>query len=284
MPVPNNRGNKRSRNEATQAEQVYYDRLIHQCRKDLSKQIKVCKSFECQKLIRKIKSDDSVSLQQKYETLKQLEIEPIVYECCRRLGILQLNPSGEKIEKMDVPDMLLTEKLLKHKRLQESLESWGDQITQFRQWCLKREDRLEVGNSTDKQSKSKETTENELDRVDASSSLFVHLGGKTDNNAKKNRPGQRARKAKAAAIQAKQKGLPRPEKSLNWRNPKPKAFDGESNEVTLSDTTRNHVPENREPHQEVKLPAGEGLHPSWQAQKAKKEGIVAFQGKKITFD
>ena len=34
--------------------QSYYDRLVHQCQKDLHKQAKIAKTFECQKLIRKI--------------------------------------------------------------------------------------------------------------------------------------------------------------------------------------------------------------------------------------
>jgi hypothetical protein len=304
MPKPTS--HKRLRdgaNDAPSAEQAYYNRLMHQCRKDLSKQLKVCKSFECQKLIRKIKlisqekeSSATEKMQTTYESLKAMSIEPILYESLRRLGVLQLNPNKLEIEKIhEVCDSKWTEKLLEHKRMQQALEQWSDQVTEFRKWCLRRLDREEEGyldKNTTKGGKPVKANVTQDDMGDVASSLFVQLG---DTNKlggvpeKKNRPGQRARKAKAAAIEAKQKGLPAPEKSLNWREAKPfvrpgmDSHDARSSEHSSYLKDRHHATSNQ-PHPAPQKAEDETLHPSWQAQKAKKEGIVTFQGKKITFD
>ena len=287
---------------APSPEQEYYDRLIYQCRKDLSKQLKICKSFECQKLIRKVKATDeqnqSDAMQQAYENLKQLPLEPVLDECCRRLGILQLNPSGyEPPQTSDAQHDKWTEKLLQHKRMHQSIEKWSAQATEFRKWCLKLQERAEQGEHDSKRKKTDKSSEpkKESDQGDVSSSLFVQLGSTTGGQpeasfsqatVKKNRPGQRARKAKAAAIQAKEKGMPAPEKSLNWREAKPHAAtQAETNgpaKFERYDNQRSGAIASQQ-HQE-KPAKEEKLHPSWEAQKSKKDGIVAFQGKKITFD
>ena len=280
-------------------EQEYYDRLIYQCRKDLSKQLKICKSFECQKLIRKVKATEDQqqhqadSMQHVYETVKQLPLEPVLDECCRRLGILQLNPGGYKPpQASDARHDKWTEKLLQHKRMHESIEKWSAQATEFRKWCLKFQERVEQGEHEAKRKRTDKTEpKKESDQGDVSSSLFVQLGSSSQPEAafaqqavKKNRPGQRARKAKAAAIQAKEKGMPAPEKSLNWREAKPfVATPADSNGPAKFERDSHHSRASV-PQQQEKRVKDEKLHPSWEAQKSKKDGIVAFEGKKITFD
>ncbi|GKY97047.1 hypothetical protein MPSEU_000663300 [Mayamaea pseudoterrestris] len=319
--MPNEK-RKRLRNEETTAsarpspEQDYYDRLIHQCRKDLSKQLKVCKSFECQKLIRKIKATEEKQsvekMQQTYETLKQMSIEPVLDKCLRRIGVSQLNPNGyepPKHESNDASNDKWVEKLLEHKRMQQSMESWSEQATDFRKWCLKRlerQDEDERGEHNVKRKKLSKNDKTEIlqqrersDQGNVSSSMFVQLGAVDSDEpdgpavpaVKKNRQGQRARKAKAAAIAAKEKGLPAPEKSLNWRETKPRvdAHDSHSHAPLNSGSdgrdkafNRNDKPQHRGSiNQKV---SDEKLHPSWAAQKSKKEGIVTFQGTKVTFD
>jgi hypothetical protein len=121
---------------------------------------------------------------------------------------------------------------------------------------------------------------------------------------KKNRPGQRARKAKAMAIEAKKAGRVW-DSSVNWREKKKKQKQKKPNEKGDKETD---VVNNK---QEMMISAS-GLdkskdikvsevvnmgkdwkeqgkaHPSWAAREAQKAksglGMVAFAGKKITFD
>ena len=125
---------------------------------------------------------------------------------------------------------------------------------------------------------------------------------------KKNRPGQRARRAKAMAIEAKNAGKTW-DSSINWREKK-KDADGDQIRSTGSSrggdkrdknnsrdkqNTRNKSNTDNKPkeakHQDIatmgKAWKEEGnAHPSWAAKAAtqKSQGIAEFKGKKITFD
>jgi hypothetical protein len=97
---------------------------------------------------------------------------------------------------------------------------------------------------------------------------------------KKNRQGQRARKAKAMAIEAKKEGRVW-DSSLNWRekkeNPNPKRH-------------KSHHSEAEAPPKPSMAEEAISAHPSWAAkhsQQAKEKsglGIVQFTGTKIKFD
>jgi hypothetical protein len=117
---------------------------------------------------------------------------------------------------------------------------------------------------------------------------------------KKNRPGQRQRKAKAIAIEAKKAGKTW-DSSDNWREKKKghvRRDDGTSNEVRRgnkpgrkeqrqNDNTDSAKPRKAEQIAQMgKSWKEEGnAHPSWAAAAAQKsQGILAFKGKKITFD
>jgi BUD22 len=119
-------------------------------------------------------------------------------------------------------------------------------------------------------------------------SQFVRLGGgdvNDDEQVKKNRPGQRARKAKAMAIEAKQNGV-KLDKSINWRAPKPQQNTPADLEPRAPPaTTRKSLPADTQSARAAVTTETGHLHPSWEAKKLKQTpGIVAFQGKKITFD
>mmetsp|Transcript_5417 Transcript_5417/g.11771 ORF Transcript_5417/g.11771 Transcript_5417/m.11771 type:complete len:459 (-) Transcript_5417:2295-3671(-) len=128
---------------------------------------------------------------------------------------------------------------------------------------------------------------------------------------KKNRPGQRARKAKAMAIEARKAGKTW-DSSINWREKKAGSnennhHDGGSQRNTKYERggERDHHKKskgNRQPSQgetEVKPKDAQHIatmgkawkeegnaHPSWAAKAAaqKSQGIAKFQGTKITFD
>lgn len=407
--------NKISWEERIEQEKLsYYNRLHHQCQKDLHKQIKIAKSFECQKLIRKIKeskvdagSDDDnrndvnskdhiKKMEIKLIKVKELPLEPVVQECFRRLGIEQLNPSfalrgtmereeneSEAANQDDTihpsknadqesnsssseeeqaaqplnnreteeptagavvvkaqPDTVanwMKDRILQHKRLQSALEKWNDEITEFRRWCLRQDDRkvdFLSGNGSKKDAtpaQSKKAAKSKKASVsfassakssydDLSNSLFVKLGGDdepdrneksettrssgnhnrgsyndplggSDNHygpagelPKKNRSGQRARRAKAMAIEAKNEGRSI-EKSINWRQPKQQPQEQEQHFDRKQGRDMHYNQSQNGANGEKQKDDEQQLHPSWQAaRKSQQQGIVQFQGKKITFD
>mmetsp|Transcript_20135 Transcript_20135/g.41152 ORF Transcript_20135/g.41152 Transcript_20135/m.41152 type:complete len:503 (+) Transcript_20135:88-1596(+) len=126
---------------------------------------------------------------------------------------------------------------------------------------------------------------------------------------KKNRPGQRARKAKALAIEARKVGKTW-ESSLNWREKKKEKNGSATNENdshAISNRRRGSQSgqngggrnsdhpvlseKNATKHDAQKIATmgktwkENGQHPSWAAKAAQKSmGIVEFKGTKITFD
>lgn len=352
-------------------QQRYYDRILHMCRKDLNKQAKVTKNFECQKLIRKLKevtvttattataasantsstAKDTLKKEEHLKELKDMPMEPVMDECFRRLGILTLNPNPTTVDKVVVKAMDTDngnsdtttvnagstmqhwiERILQHKRMRECLEKWSDEVTEYRRWCIQNEQQHENRASESKRRKSskeaaaaasgavahkrqalqQEQESSELQAEALSSSLFVRLGDAADYEenddadahdmdpdadavvggakVKKNRPGQRARKAKVLVKELRQQGKPVPEdlhwrpkvdrRNVNWRE---NEADGNGNDVGCGgggggDGGSTAAPASNT-SQETK-----DLHPSWEARKKQESGIVAFQGKKITFD
>uniref|UniRef100_A0A6V2HBK2 Bud22 domain-containing protein n=1 Tax=Ditylum brightwellii TaxID=49249 RepID=A0A6V2HBK2_9STRA len=121
---------------------------------------------------------------------------------------------------------------------------------------------------------------------------YYNEGGQM--NLKKNRPGQRARKAKAMAIQAKKEGRTW-DSSVNWREKKKTKPEDENENGGNKQQTTTASGLKADTKIEAKDIAGMGkswkeegkAHPSWaarQTQKAKSGvGIVEFTGKKITF-
>ncbi|GMI58520.1 hypothetical protein ScalyP_jg10342 [Parmales sp. scaly parma] len=124
----------------------------------------------------------------------------------------------------------------------------------------------------------------------------------------KNRKGQRARRAKAQALEAKKQGL-QWDSSLNWREKKKKKVDGDDgddgdggdgdgNNNNNNDKTKNKQQQRQAKAKEKVIKKSDvaesgknwkdnksSEHPSWLAkQAASKSNIVAFSGKKTTFD
>ena len=109
-----------------------------------------------------------------------------------------------------------------------------------------------------------------------------------EKKKKKNRQGQRARRIKAMAIEARKAGRVW-DPSINWREKKPKAKENEKDE-------KNESASGLDKSKEIKAAEVANMgkswkeegkaHPSWAAREAQKakSGIAAFAGKKITFD
>lgn len=102
---------------------------------------------------------------------------------------------------------------------------------------------------------------------------------------KKNRPGQRARKAKAQALEAKKAGRKnRPvDESLNWRSKK-SAESGAQDSKHNRKSSPSFKHQKATPVEDSSSGLQEELHPSWAARKTQSSAIAKFQGTKITFD
>ena len=369
-------GNKKRKREAggkknrwRKDQENYYHRLLHGAQKDLRKQAKVVRTFECQKSVRKIKerqaskgsesaetssaSQNTSSVEESYQQLKNFDLDRVVQESLRRLGILHLDPKlaaevlteGQRTEKdydgdgkaseesekdkdMEAPDnevdkdkkeepnvltdqdRALVERILKHKKMQSTLENWNGQVTEYRRWSLQQQDRenprfgyesqhierKKKGKKTDTQAARGTST---IGVQESDKSQFLRLGGEEEDDApgqdaqygpgsfveekKKNRKGQRARRAKAMAIEAKKAGrLHLPAESVNWRPKKQYQPTEEEEGGGYHKDTRQHAAGSSQPVKEKAAPA-ETLHPSWAAAKKDSSGIVKFQGTKITF-
>jgi hypothetical protein len=269
-----NSNKKRSREAIVMdQQQSYCDRLLHQCRKDLHKHAKVCKNFESQKLIRKGKTSEQL-----LSTWRNLPLEPVLQECFRRLGALDLLEKEQQKEDDNTPasneavDEEDIERILQNKRMREALEQWSVKVTEYRKWCARH---VEENNQSSRKKQKKAPEVADAGPID--NSLFVTLNedevddddddeDDEDNKEpeektkkKKNRVGQKARKAKFVEAQRLQgigiEQVPRPPKAR------------------VESNKNAPVPKEKE----------EELHPSWEARKSLKSNIVAFQGKKITF-
>ena len=378
----------------------YYNRLLHGAMKDLKKQAKVVRTFECQKSVRKMKdrkpttkegglaginSQNGSSTEETYERLKNFDLDRIVQESLRRLGILHLNPTfaeealkdkeaenddkDDSASSSDEPDNdkdssnddkdadreknehdsstddddknddaaaaaaaddddddtdmdkekvdlskeneRLLEKILKHKKMQSTLEKWNKQVTDYRRWSLQQQDRdapnfgyesKHIGKKTKSKANDRQLSATDIND-DPEKSLFLRLDGGEDKEPqedyqygpgsyvveekKKNRKGQRARRAKAMAIEAKKAGrVRRPDDSLNWRPKKQyKPVEEEDNSGYRNNSQRHDsAGDSSQPARAKPAPApAEKLHPSWAAAKKDTSGIVKFQGTKITF-
>jgi hypothetical protein len=357
---------KRTRRPSlAESRRVYYERLVYQCRKELHQQIKRTKTFILQKHIRRLKqqNDDQESVVtataqpqvQQLEQWKECDLTPIVDECFRRLGILQLDPallatttttteSDVPVEQEEInashepvadndtsvvdvptkhdsvnddkapttaprtPEWILR-RILQHKKMRDTLEHWNDQVTEYRRWNMRRQDWQQgrVSDAARPLKKSKQPQSQKQAALDAkglSGSLFCRLGEDPDNAdedgsgngprdghygpasleepRKKNRRGQRARKAKALAVEARQQGRTL-DRSINWRPKKMDPNDHQGPETSIPSRSRpGHQSQHSQPTPTPDDTAH--LHPSWEARKAQKSGIVSFQGTKITFD
>jgi len=271
-----------------------YEKLFYQAKKALYQQAKVAKSFECAKLVRKLKIKKDDNLQERLSLLKQFSLDMVVNVAIFRLGILNLNPNFTEATAVSKPNNQqedFIEKLLSHKRLVAALEEWNDKVTQFRRWYLKRQD---IVNCTpqfgDASRNKKQKAKKELD----AGKYFVTLGTVQDDNyencydelqkspvEKKNRPGQRARRAKAMAIEARKNGQIL-SKSINWRERKCKPDTSTHNDVAHTKPKKVEAVKIAEMGKTWKEQGN--AHPSWAARSSENKGIVAFQGTKITFD
>ena len=305
-----------------------YDKLMYACSKALHKEAKIVKAFECQKIVRKLKEteDNKETLERKLVRAKDCCLDQVVQLTQQRLGLFNMNPNivDEPLHRpveIAEPDKDLVERMLRHKRLSTAMDHWNEKVTEYRRWCLRRQEQVhgepDFGYDVKAASRlgTKKTEQKKKQPKSAESSgLFVTLGGaaseeeEEDNNegdqndkywygpggsddlvvVKQNRMGQRARRAKALAKQAKKEGRTW-DKSINWR-PKKEPVDESEQKM--------HAPP--EPTTTTKKPSitsapriaemgkvwkEEGqAHPSWAARASEKTGIVAFAGTKIRFD
>ncbi|GAX13975.1 hypothetical protein FisN_5Lu115 [Fistulifera solaris] len=275
MSKPTSR--KRPREEDQRS---YARRLVHQCRKELHKQAKICRNLECQRLSRKLKQEHKESQATLLQKWRHLPLDPVLDLCLRRLGMLDVvqmvvvveendvgkknkkDKSTEKMEKESTEsskdgvieegeqdnaveaDESMIEKILGQKKMRDAMEIWSVKVAEYRKWCARQQGAVSTAHQPS------DDTDELSTPVDSSHSLFMTLGKQDDGKQKKkkNRPGQKARQAKSAEVPAQAKTTFKPRQNSNKQQS-----------------------------------TNEELHPSWEARKAQKASIASFQGKKITF-
>lgn len=284
-----------AKEQLVQERKERYNKLLYQSKKSLNQQVKVAKSFECAKLVRKLKSNGGEDVQDRLLQWKQIPNQRVVEVAIQRLGILNLDPDFtaviETAQLNDPHQENLIEKLLSHKRVVTTIEEWNNKVTRYRRWYLQRQE-IVHGNKFGDVSRPKKQKKEKSDARE----LFVNLGDNRDDKydqygpgakfvieEKKNRPGQRARRAKAMAVEARKAGRTW-NKSINWREPKEKTVDEEQNTEKSREGKPKDVGAAKIASMGKTWRETGNDHPSWAAKSSQNQGIVAFQGKKITFD
>lgn len=214
----------------------------------------------------------------------------------------------------------LIESILQHKKIISALDEIDKKVVTYRNWVVGREKRMRSEHTDSEfhkgQKKSKKRKLNKeqsqiMSVNDDISTLFVNsLSGaipdemddddgangyaddfELDIPKKKNRKGQRARKAKAMAIEAKKAGRLW-DSSINWRPKKSKDDQNNSQETDANQSSASGLHNKTEVKIADVVDMGKSwkeegkAHPSWAAREAQKAkaGIAQFAGKKITFD
>jgi len=267
--------------------------------------------------------DDKVArkvdnLDEKLRYTKAFSIDEIERICLRRVG-LQNTDGAESVPDDQKEDDLsknnkkdLVDSMLRQKKLSSAMQSASEKVSAYNIWLSRREEQITMGRkSKNKNNKStgqsrgtKRGRDTDFNDHGGNSALFIDsLNGSTltaeeeeyafgmsygdQEIKKKNRPGQRARKMKAMAIEAKKSGRVW-DSNNSWREKKakPEVKKTKTNEHAsgLDKSKKINVAEVASMGQSWKE---EGkAHPSWAAREAQKakSGISQFAGKKITFD
>lgn len=323
-----------------------YSSLLYMSSKRIRKEAKIVKSFECQKIVRKIKelkstSDSDVaeklkSLEETLKNTKAFDLECVVQSCTLRCGLIQKEvaaddgDSNQEISALNEGNDAFTTQLMndiiKHKRLVAVMQDVRVKVSEYNTWLAKEEEWLSGKKHNEKklsEKSGKNLKRNRNDYESAENDIFVGSlakndalsgygdaddegGGDKDEGfadfenyddsqmTKKNRMGQRQRKARAKAIEAAKKGrVLGKDQSLNWRPKKQKRDDdSQKNKSKVESASGLDISKNVQVGEVANMGKNwkdEGkAHPSWAAREAQKTksglGIVEFKGKKITFD
>lgn len=290
MPKANTR--KRPREDEHQLS--YARRLVHQCRKELHKQAKICRNFECQRLSRKLKQEQKESQATLLQKWRHLPIGPVMELCFRRLGMLDLVQTIA-VATLEKGDETKTKKRNdKHSKAAETKPS--EEITE--------------SSNKDEGTASSDTEKNGDNDVDESM-LEKILGQKKMRDAMEEWSVKVAEYRKWCARQQGTfsndkipvKKTTEDEDEVNnpvdashslfmtlgkqdegnkkkkKNRPGQKARQAKSAESTTT-TSQSQQWNSQEGNKQV---ANEALHPSWEARKTQRASIASFQGKKITF-
>eukprot|EP00980_Cylindrotheca_fusiformis_P010991 scaffold2526_cov131-Cylindrotheca_fusiformis.AAC.7 len=291
-----------------------FNRLLYQATKELTREAKRCRTFLLQKSIRKMKKRSDSDSHEVLQSVKHVPLEEVVQQGIRQLGLLHANPDPEadyRQPKRLHPELKdQVESILTHRRFQAILEEWHRKVTDYRRWAMQLDEWSEYRTQPAKGSRSKKKSnpQTQLRRK----SLFFGLDTNSEDGEspygpgafmeevpveRKNRKGQRARRAKAIAIQAKNEG--RKYESLNWRKSEEKNKKQEQDKTQPNHSEHPRWAANREGQGDILTFRGsktnfghrkenakqpvEEQHPSWVAKQGQKSGIVEFKGTKITF-
>lgn len=328
-----------------------YSSLLYMSSKTLRKEAKIVKSFECQKIVRKIKevksSDDSdviekiKSLEEQLKNTKAFDLELVVQSCISRCGLAKKDTDDDNDDdndhkkrningdNHDAFTTKLMDDIIKHKRIVAVMQNIRVKVSEYNTWLAKEEEWLSGKKQNEKKRSDRSSQSLKRNRHDyetVQGDVFIGslanetelpdygitdeeevLGNHDEGDegyadfenyndlqiTKKNRMGQRQRKARAKAIEAANKGkIVGKDQSLNWRPKKQKRDDSQKNKAKVE--SASGLDKSRDIQVADVANMGKNwkdegkAHPSWAAREAQKTksglGIVEFKGKKITFD
>lgn len=191
-----------------------YRKLHHACTKQMHREAKVVKSFECQKIVRSIKAasasesarravdgDDQKqsksqkrmqALQNKLDRTKSMDLDAVVKVGLKRLGVLSLDPSVQKgggsaadanvSQNEDQFYQTLMESMLQHKRISSALDQLNEKVTEYRGWMTRRqamlrgEDQDPDGRGSKKKKKNKNKQQSKA-KLPSGNDTVVVAGG-----------------------------------------------------------------------------------------------------------
>ena len=208
----------------------------------------------------------------------------------------------------------LVESILQNKKVLDVTESINSSILEYNRWLAKREKHVQSSSQNNDRRKRKMNSNVEMFGHDGDSGLFIDslAGGCIDDanendegkansdmytdfapTKKRNRMGQRQRKARALALEAKKGGTVCDDKVKEWWELNPKNVRKEISKM-------NELASGLDASKEIKAAEVVGMgkswkeegkaHPSWAARQVQQGksgsgiGKIEFQGKKTTFD
>ena len=239
------------------------------------------------------------TLEDRLFCIKELDLDRLVFACLKKLG-LKHGTNENQENKESEHNRIILDLMMQHKKIIALLKQLSDKVMKFRERKLWVETEEEGNQRKQKVLEYSTASGVFIDSLSGRGAMSGAGVGEIQRDeygydindeytqiskpAKKNRKGQRARLAKALALEAKRDG--KVYKSINWR-PKKAVDEVVDENVNASGLHAKNQVKAEDVAEMGKDWKDEGkAHPSWAAKEhAKKQsGIAAFAGKKIVFD
>ena len=257
--------------------------------------------------------DKRNSLEERLIAIKEFDLNRLVVTCLKKLGLrnetesrkdCNVNEDENVTEEKQEHNRIVLDLMMQHKKIIDLLKQLTEKINKSHERKMKSYGEGDSGNQ--RQQKVMEYSAASGVFLDSLAGGGLTFSAQNESNlierdeygydindeyaqiskpAKKNRKGQRARRAKAMALEAKREG--KIYKSINWRPKKSNDDMNDEANINASGLGKEMEVKAADVAEMGKDWKNDGkAHPSWAAKEhAKKQsGIAAFAGKKIIFD